>query len=342
MKLAASASRRTQRRPSQPQRPGMFSPDAGPAAFFTPENSRVRAREDAGFFQARAPEEEKPADTLARADDRKEPEPRAETPAAPGPAGEERELKPKREPEEQPVQARTEPEQEEHAQARAAEGGTGAPDREERKPREAGAGHAPPTGAQAAPAPTIGMPQPDARHHPSDTPHLSPPEQTVADAAVARARRLAAHAIGVLEAARTGGPAPAGTRDARALVERWFGRYDPARAARVAEVFRAIAQGLARGDLTLRGHGHPNWYAFVRAGHGPHEVWLCRLFWRKAGDTGYNSRPGTLVHEFAHLAGDDVVDHRYGSSGAADLAGAAPDRALGNADNYACFAESLR
>jgi peptidyl-Lys metalloendopeptidase len=65
-------------------------------------------------------------------------------------------------------------------------------------------------------------------------------------------------------------------------------------------------------------------------------------FFFKASDTGYNSRPGVLVHEMTHftLAGA-TKDAVYGVEGAKQLAAQNPAAAQRTADNYEYFVESI-
>jgi peptidyl-Lys metalloendopeptidase len=67
------------------------------------------------------------------------------------------------------------------------------------------------------------------------------------------------------------------------------------------------------------------------------QIWLGSLFF-SAPWVGFDSKPGTIVHEASHLA-KVATDLRYGEPNAEGLARSAPDLAVQNADNYEHFAE---
>jgi len=144
----------------------------------------------------------------------------------------------------------------------------------------------------------------------------------------------------VVHAARKAAATSDDPSNAVTQFEHWFGAFDPGRACFVENVYQSIGQNLTGNTLECFCDCHRNWYAHVQKGDGRLRVWLCRLFWRKAGDSGFNSRPGTLLHELAHQASGWVLDHGYGVSKAESFALHHPPTAIHNADNYAFFAES--
>jgi hypothetical protein len=80
-------------------------------------------------------------------------------------------------------------------------------------------------------------------------------------------------------------------------------------------------------------------FAYVR----PDQSFVVVLgaFFFRAPATGYDSRPGVIVHEMTHfvLAGA-TQDHVYGRAGALQLAATNPGEAQRNADNYEYFVEA--
>ena len=76
---------------------------------------------------------------------------------------------------------------------------------------------------------------------------------------------------------------------------------------------------------------------FARA-DGSDAVRTCAPFWR-AGDSGFDSAPGTLLHELTHFSG--TQDLKYGQDEARNLARSDPMSAIQNADNYQYLYESL-
>ena len=69
------------------------------------------------------------------------------------------------------------------------------------------------------------------------------------------------------------------------------------------------------------------------------KIYLCKLY-KKAPDTGLNSKMGILTHELSHaiVSTDDKV---YGPNGCKQLAIKAPHDAVDNADNFEYFVETL-
>jgi hypothetical protein len=125
-----------------------------------------------------------------------------------------------------------------------------------------------------------------------------------------------------------------------AHVQRWFGTAPPAE---VAERLRRIAAWLAKPvGVQLRcndqaGCGPALRMAYAAPSRGV--LGLCPSFFR-AGDSGYDTRWGVLIHEASHIAAG-TRDHAYGPQATAILAKQDPIRAAENADNYEYFVETL-
>jgi len=75
--------------------------------------------------------------------------------------------------------------------------------------------------------------------------------------------------------------------------------------------------------------------AYVFKG-APVEIFLCPPFWKNVA-----AQPGTIIHELAHEANNQVIDHKYGFSNCLQLAASNPTHATRNADNYQFFAETI-
>jgi len=67
---------------------------------------------------------------------------------------------------------------------------------------------------------------------------------------------------------------------------------------------------------------------------------VCPEFFNSKANEGYDSRFGTLIHEFSHMVAD-TDDHAYGTGDARRLALEHPAQATDNADNYQYFAEAV-
>lgn len=64
-------------------------------------------------------------------------------------------------------------------------------------------------------------------------------------------------------------------------------------------------------------------------------------FFFRAPPSGYDSRPGVVVHEMTHFAlAGATKDHAYGLEKAQQLAATDPAQAQRNADNYEYFVEA--
>lgn len=170
----------------------------------------------------------------------------------------------------------------------------------------------------------------------------SPAQQPVIDSALSSARQMAGRAQGVIQAARIAALRPSETSDdAIARYEKWFGAFDPARAWFVEQVYSQVHRDLTASEIEFLCNCDRNWYAYVCKNDGAMQIWLCRLFWKKASSSGFNSRPGTIIHELAHQASGNVLDYGYGVPRAQYFAMSHPGLAVSNAENYSCFSEAL-
>lgn len=67
---------------------------------------------------------------------------------------------------------------------------------------------------------------------------------------------------------------------------------------------------------------------------------VCPEFFASPLNDAYDSRPGTLIHEFSHVAAH-TIDNAYGPGAARVLAHEHPDKSVNNADTYQYFFESV-
>ena len=137
-------------------------------------------------------------------------------------------------------------------------------------------------------------------------------KRAMAESAVGSAKTMAGRAVATLKAARKSAVQPGDSRDALGKYECWFGEFDDGRAGFVQGIFERIQRDLTASDLLLFFNGTRREYAHVDPGDGGLKIWLSRLFWQKAGGSGFNSRPSTLLHELSHKASAEVDDFRYG------------------------------
>jgi len=167
-------------------------------------------------------------------------------------------------------------------------------------------------------------------------------QRPVIDSSLASARQMSGRAQQVIQSARIAALRPSETSDdAIARYEKWFGAFDPARAWFVEHVYSQVHRDLSASEIEFFCNCDRNWYAYVCKNDGAMRIWLCRLFWKKARSSGFNSRPGTIIHELAHQASGNVLDYGYGVSRAQYFAISHPGLAISNAENYSCFSESL-
>ena len=142
----------------------------------------------------------------------------------------------------------------------------------------------------------------------------SPAQESTAASAASQAGILARRAQQAAGGVASLGDDPAST--ATGHCERWFGRIDGHRVQLVRDTFAAIASSMS-GTLTLRCDSEKNVYAYVKS-CGSKEIYLGRLFWSRARNTGIDSRPGVILHEMAHDVSRLIGDHSYGAAGAED------------------------
>jgi hypothetical protein len=318
MKLAAPIRRHFRRPPRLRQQVGFFAKEGESPAFFQP-SSAPRMKDESSFFSAEG---------LKEVRREKEPE-EQETPAA-------------KEPEEEPVKSKA-PEEEEPVTAKqrgdevdtiaAAKcpcgcGGSGTCVKSAASAEEPEQSKAPANGTSAhQPAAAGAGPNKD----------CSPAQESTAASAASQARSLAGRAQQAAGEVAALGDDPAST--ATRQYEHWFGKIEARRAQLVRNTFAAIASSMS-GTLNFRCDSKKNVYAYVRS-CGSKEIYLGRLFWSRAGNTGMDSRPGVILHEMAHDVSRLVGDQSYGAAGAEELAAKNPDQAVRSADNYEYFAESL-
>ncbi|WP_318186622.1 M35 family metallo-endopeptidase [Pelagicoccus enzymogenes] len=155
------------------------------------------------------------------------------------------------------------------------------------------------------------------------------------------AKSLAAKAVGASTFVKTFGGIDLGSGPSAAEQHyaRWFGEHTPRRAAFVANSFTRIAKAL-NGKIHFDCGCKKDYYAYVYSG-GRRKIYLCNKFWSKAGASGFDSKPGVIIHELAHEVRSSIGDKGYGTATAESLAKKSPGKAIKNADNYEYYAESL-
>ncbi len=120
----------------------------------------------------------------------------------------------------------------------------------------------------------------------------------------------------------------------------WFGAYSSTNLTTARNHFTAIKNAFASAAVTVDcSCTDSGTYAYVYPA-SPYKIYVCGAFWN-AGNTGTDSRAGTLVHEMSHfnvVAATD--DHAYGQTSAKSLAKSSPSKALDNADNHEYIAEN--
>lgn len=122
----------------------------------------------------------------------------------------------------------------------------------------------------------------------------------------------------------------------------WFGVPSTDCKAKVKNVFDSVSSAMATNIYKLYFYGHicgaeDNVYAYTW--YQSKNIVLCKNYF-KAGNSGYSSKVGTLIHELTHSAAH-TRDARSGVLNALQVAQTDPDKATRNADNYEYFAESI-
>lgn len=161
----------------------------------------------------------------------------------------------------------------------------------------------------------------------------APRKKTIAsafNAAKTLANESSSYATGLSGSARSS--------DSRART--WFGAYQAARYNTFLAHFNAIKNAFATKTFVFNcACTRAGVYAYVYPSQ-PYKVYLCPAFWT-AGNTGIDSKGGTIIHEASHftvLGGTD--DWAYGTTAAKALAKSNPARAVDNADSHEYYAES--
>lgn len=123
-----------------------------------------------------------------------------------------------------------------------------------------------------------------------------------------------------------------------------FGSYSTGRYATVKTGFTAMQSKLSASsfiyDCSALSPCGDSILAFVYAGDATHRIHLCDDYWLLSTAWGYDSKPGTVVHELSHFTtihGNE--DHVYGLASALALASSSPSLAVDNADNWEYFVE---
>lgn len=122
----------------------------------------------------------------------------------------------------------------------------------------------------------------------------------------------------------------------------WFGSATTTRIATAKSHFTNIKSALDTKQIVFNcacASQYASAYAYVSP-NSPYTVTLCGAFW-PAGNTGTDSKAGTIVHEVSHftvVAGTN--DNAYGQTAAKSLARSNPTKALNNADSHEYFSEN--
>lgn len=118
----------------------------------------------------------------------------------------------------------------------------------------------------------------------------------------------------------------------------WFGRADPHRVAAVLQGIRDRLQSAAPLRVECSSPVDCTDSEFAYSQSGGTVVGFCNAFFAMP-EEGFDTRFGTIVHEFSHLTAR-TEDHAYGVEDAQALAARSPREAADNADNYEYFVES--
>jgi hypothetical protein len=335
MKLA-TLSRRSYRRPSRQQSPtDFFAKETESGSFFETSSEPRLKSED--FFSSKEPEEEP-----------KMPE-EEETPVAKEPDEEPLEAKL---PEEEEPMAKS-PEEEEPLAAKEAAmekdpgpiaakcscgcGGACVKAPESSGEEKLGSGQ-----IQAKSPGSTASGTSDARANPAPVHQhdCTPARQSVIASAVGAAKNLAQCAVQAGADLHLPGDPPEARGARLDHYERWFGEFNPSRAHFVRNTFASIGDALG-GTIRFRCDCSRNLFAYVHP-DGTRMMYFGKLFWNQARWSGFDSKPGVLIHELAHDVRPSIGDQGYGPGKAEALAKKSPDQAVQNADNYEYYAETSR
>lgn len=123
----------------------------------------------------------------------------------------------------------------------------------------------------------------------------------------------------------------------------WFGTCDATSYQTVTNKVSAIQTALSTKTMTFNcapSNCSGGTIAYVYK-HSPYTVYLCSPYWNH-GNTGYDTKAGTIVHEVSHFAVvADTSDYAYGTTACKKLATSDPSKAIANADSYEYFGETL-
>ncbi|KJA28634.1 hypothetical protein HYPSUDRAFT_128952 [Hypholoma sublateritium FD-334 SS-4] len=152
--------------------------------------------------------------------------------------------------------------------------------------------------------------------------------QTLLNTAIASAETYAANAKSYLSSHTT----------ATTRYTTWFGAFTTARYQTVVSHFTLIdANNFSA--FTFDCSCTDSAYAYVYPDTFG-KIYLCSAFW-SAGNTGTDSKAGTIIHESSHFTNNGGTDdHAYGQTAAKSLATSSPARAVLNADSHEYFAEN--
>lgn len=168
----------------------------------------------------------------------------------------------------------------------------------------------------------------------ADEPTCSSKDSAIAQASMARAKKMLDDAIGAIDM---------GDSVTKSRLATWFGTQQAEGIATVRQTLvasRSFANGATylcavKSDARLG-----DYYAYVR----PDKSFVITLgyFFFNAPESGFSSKPGVLVHELSHfaLAGATKDPDIYGPDAAKSLALSNPERARSNAENIEYFVES--
>jgi peptidyl-Lys metalloendopeptidase len=124
-------------------------------------------------------------------------------------------------------------------------------------------------------------------------------------------------------------------------IQEWFGSVTPGMVSNVRGVLtRAVV--FADGASFTCLNASQGVYAYVYS-NSPFGITLGDLFF-PAPDSGFDSKPGILVHEMTHftlVGGTGDAGGRYGVAAARDRAKTDPALAIRTADNFEYFVESI-
>ncbi len=122
----------------------------------------------------------------------------------------------------------------------------------------------------------------------------------------------------------------------------WFGSATSSRIATASSHYANIKDALDNKQIVFNcscASQYANAYAYVSP-NSPYVITLCGAFW-PAGNTGTDSKAGTIIHETSHFTVVAATnDNAYGQSAAKSLALSNPTKALNNADSHEYFSEN--